>query len=105
MTNRPMSGSWIPAGAFLLGAVTGGIAAILLAPFAGEETRSRLRSGFINGKSTAKRRTQELATDILDHGEQLVDAGKKKIADEVHRIDSALQAGKAAYQRGAAAQA
>jgi polyhydroxyalkanoate synthesis regulator phasin len=74
-------------------------------PYTGEETRSRLRNGFNTGKSTAKRRSQELAADLVERGEQLVDAGKKKIADEVSRIDSALQAGKTAYQRGTTAQA
>jgi gas vesicle protein len=93
----------MPAGAFLLGAVTGGIAAILLAPYAGEETRDRLKSGFVNGKATAKRRSQELASTIVDRGEHLVDAGKKKVADEVKRFDSALEAGKTAYRQASSA--
>ena len=93
------SGNWMPAGAFLLGAVAGGVAAILLAPYAGEETRSRLKSGFANGKSAAKRKSQELASTLTERSEHLMDAGKKKIAEEVKRIDSALEAGKSAYRQ------
>ncbi len=97
--NNHTSMNWMPAGAFLLGAVTGGIAAILLAPYAGEETRNRLKEGFANGKSSAKRKSQELASNLVDQGEHLMDAGKKKIAEEVKRIDSALEAGKSAYRQ------
>jgi gas vesicle protein len=95
--NREMN--WVPACAFLAGAVAGGVAAILFAPYAGQETRSRLKSGFESGKSAAKRKSQELASTIAEQSEHLMETGKKKIADEVKRIDSALEAGKSAYRQ------
>jgi gas vesicle protein len=97
MTNQ--SGNWMPGSAFLLGAVAGGVAALFLAPYNGVETRRRLKTGFRDGKSKAMQRSQEMAANIVDRGEQLMDAGKKRIADEARKIDSAIQAGKNAYQQ------
>ena len=69
---------------FVLGLAAGGAAALLFAPFSGEETRGRIKQGFDEGSAK------------IANG---VNAGKKRLADEAHRIDTALQAGKAAYQR------
>lgn len=94
MTTQTTSADWTPIGALLLGAAAGGVAAILLAPHSGTETRRRLKDGFLNGKQTVAQRSKELT-----------DAGKKRVTDEAHRIDAALKAGKTAYRQGAAAEA
>ncbi len=69
---------------FVIGLAAGGAAALLFAPFSGEETRQRIKQGFDEG-------TSKVTTGVNE--------GKKRLADEAHRIDTAFQAGKAAYNR------
>jgi gas vesicle protein len=96
---------------FLLGIAAGSAVAVLLAPCSGVDTRRRLKRGLNDGKAKmsagadfVKRKSEEVAQDLVKKGETLVDAGKQRVADEAQRINSALQAGKEAY-RGSTAQA
>jgi gas vesicle protein len=83
MTNTNQS--YMPAAScFFLGLAAGSAVALLFAPFSGEETRRRIhKKGIDGGKSK-----------VLDG----VNEGKKRVADQVHKIDGAIQAGKEAYQ-------
>ena len=63
--------------AFLLGAVTGGVIALLLAPEIGEVTRGKIRQG---------------AADLYGRGRDLVDRGQKELTDKVsHAGDKARE--------------
>ena len=70
--------------AFLLGAVAGGVTALLLAPASGEETRGKLAEGF----KKAKDRTAE------EYGRAREVAAAQKDA-----IKDALTEGKQAYKK------
>jgi len=70
--------------AFLLGAVAGSVAALLLAPASGEETRKKLADGL--------RKAKDKALDGLDSAKEY--AGTHKEA-----LKEAYQEGKEAYQK------
>lgn len=70
--------------AFLVGAVAGGVTALLLAPASGEETRGKLAEGF----KKAKDRTVE----EYGHAKEVAAAQKDAIKD-------ALTEGKEAYKK------
>ena len=66
-----MSKSTDTALAFLLGAITGGVVALLLAPEKGEVTRGKIRQG---------------ASDLYGRGRGLVDRGQKGLQDQAEAI-------------------
>ncbi len=70
--------------AFLVGAVAGGVAALLLAPASGTETRKKLAEGL--------RRAKEKAAEELDHAKEIADLQREAIKE-------AYTEGKSAYQR------
>jgi gas vesicle protein len=70
--------------AFLVGAVAGGVAALLLAPASGTETRKKLAEGL--------RRAKEKAAEELDHAKEIADLQRQAIKE-------AYAEGKSAYQR------
>ena len=70
--------------AFLLGAVAGSVAALLLAPASGEETRKKLAEGL--------RKAKDKALDGLENAKEY--AGTHKEA-----LKEAYQEGKEAYQK------
>jgi len=57
--------------AFLLGAVAGGVVALLLAPEKGEVTRGKIRKG---------------ATDLYGKGRDLVDRGQREVTEKVGQV-------------------
>jgi gas vesicle protein len=81
--------------AFLLGAIAGGVAALLLAPASGEETRRRLR---------------EASGQIYDQGRGAVDRAKDEVEERaqsvtdlargrVQAVKEAVAEGKQAYRK------
>jgi gas vesicle protein len=70
--------------AFMLGAVAGGTAALLLAPASGEETRKKIKEGF--------KKAKERALEELEQAKEFAEVQKEAIKE-------AYQEGKHAYQR------
>jgi gas vesicle protein len=78
-------------GAFLMGFVVGGVAgavaALLLAPQTGEETRSMLREKSIELRDQATQQAEaistkagQVATEARSRGQELVDSAKKAVS-------------------------
>jgi gas vesicle protein len=72
--------------AFFIGAVAGGITALLLAPDKGSETRRKLRQG---------------ASELYAKGEKVLDEAGHAVGEKVHDLSSAAR-GKAGELVGAA---
>jgi gas vesicle protein len=70
--------------AFLLGAVAGAAAALLLAPATGEETRKYL--------GEKARQGRERANDLASRGREIVNQGRETLA-------TAIEKGREAYQQ------
>lgn len=70
--------------AFLVGAVAGGVAALLMAPASGEETRRKIKDGM--------RRAKDRAAEELDQA-------KEYAASHKEALKEAYQEGKEAYQK------
>ncbi|MEO5925215.1 MAG: YtxH domain-containing protein [Bryobacteraceae bacterium] len=94
------------ASCFLLGLAAGSALALLYTPFSGAEARGRIKKGIDDGKlkvaneaEAIKVKGEEMVKAATARASNLVDAGKKRVAEEHHRIDSAFQAGKEAYSR------
>jgi gas vesicle protein len=101
-----MSKSADTAVAFLLGAVAGGIIALLLAPEKGEVTRRKIRKGAVDiygrGKEFADETGQRTKETAMEAGEWV----KEKALDaassarsQVEAVKSAVAEGKEAYRR------
>ena len=101
-----MSKSGDTALAFLLGAITGGIVALLLAPEKGEVTRRKIRHGAVDlygkGKDWTTEKTQTVRGKAGEAGEWV----KEKAGDaaeaarqQVDAVKSAVAEGKEAYRR------
>ena len=78
-------------GAFLIGFVVGGVAgavaALLLAPQSGEETRTLIRNKSIELRDKASQQAEviaskagQVATEAKSRGKELVDSAKKAVA-------------------------
>jgi gas vesicle protein len=101
-----MSKSTDTALAFLLGAVTGGVIALLLAPEKGEVTRRKIREGAgeIYGKGRefageAGHRTKEKATEAGEWVKEKVSDAAGTARSQVEAVKSAVAEGKEAYRR------
>lgn len=85
--------------AFLLGTAVGGIAALLLAPEKGEDTRRRLREGGGRGLRRGKDAVTKAATSFEDaareKGQAMSDAAHRK----VDAVRAAASEAKDAYRR------
>jgi gas vesicle protein len=81
-------------GWFLLGALAGAAAALLLAPKTGRETREILaeRSGDI------MKRAQQKAGETQARAGDLFDKGREYFEEQTQRLTSAFEAGKAAMR-------
>lgn len=81
--NREKSELW----AFVAGALAGGIAAILLAPAKGEDTRRMLTSTATDlyGKG------EQLYHQGVDKASELVEAGKGKADEMKHKVENAVE--------------
>lgn len=101
MTNESKAMS---AAHFLLGLAAGGAVALLVAPCSGRETRDKIKSGVDMGKSKLSEGADQIrqkSTELYEQAEGAVEAGRSRLMDEMHRIESAIQAGRAAYRREA----
>ena len=80
---------------FLVGLGIGTLLGILFAPKAGEETREYLRDKAEEGKDYAQRKARELR----ERADEIVDRGKDAVARQKETVTSAIDAGRAAYER------
>lgn len=73
--------------AFVAGALAGGIAALLLAPAKGEETRRRIASTAedLYGKG------EHLYHQGVEKAEKLYETGKEKVGDVKHKVEDAVE--------------
>ncbi len=70
--------------AFLLGGIIGAAIGVLYAPSSGKETRKKLK---------------DVADDLRESVDEFVSDIKEKACDEKDRIESAVTAGKKAYEK------
>jgi len=93
-------------GSFLMGVAIGAVAALLLAPQSGEETRRDLR----RGARRARRAAQDIAGDLgtkvsdtfdqaRDRVEQGIDNARQAIDLKKRQVTRAMEAGRAAAQQ------
>ena len=100
MTNQRRTFS---AAHFLLGLAAGGAIALLYAPCSGRETRGKLRARMDEGKSKLADGAEQIrqrSNALFEQAEDMVETSTAKLRGEINRIESALQAGRAAYKRG-----
>lgn len=81
--------------AFLLGAVAGGVTALLLAPDRGSETRRRLRTGARDLKDTASEKGRRL----VDATQAGVDHVTESTRAQLGAVRGAVAEGREAYRR------
>jgi gas vesicle protein len=72
---------------FLLGALAGGAAALLMTPYSGDEMRGQLKEKGIELKTEAERR----ADDVKVQAEQLQEKGRIVLSDNVKKAQEAVQ--------------
>lgn len=92
--------------AFLVGAVAGGVTALLLAPDKGEVTRGRIKKGagdaygrsrdFIAG---SRREFQEKAGELTDKARGKLDTVTEAARSQIEAVKGAVAEGKEAYRR------
>lgn len=89
---------------FLLGAATGGLAALLLAPASGRETRRRLREAStdlyaqgLESAEDAKGRIEETAREVGDTAQEKARKVAGATRDRVEAAQEAVTEGKEAY--------
>jgi len=80
---------------FLVGLGVGTLLGILFAPKSGEETREYLRDKAEEGREYAQRRARELR----ERADELVERGKDTVRQQKETVTSAIDAGRAAYER------
>jgi gas vesicle protein len=73
---------------FLMGALAGAAAALLLTPYSGEEMRDQLKERGIELRSEAERR----AADARTQAEELQAKGRIVLSDNVKKAQEAVQA-------------
>jgi len=78
----------------LLGASIGAVAALLLAPRSGEETRKMLMSKAREGADTMTTRTEQ----VKEKTSEYLDRGKELVQHQRESLNAAIDAGKKAYQ-------
>ena len=85
MSDRDDFGSFLIG--FVVGGVAGAVAALLLAPQSGEETRTLIRDKSIELRDMAAQQADviatkagDVATDARSRGKELVDSAKKAVA-------------------------
>jgi gas vesicle protein len=80
---------------FVVGVGIGALVGILFAPKSGEETREYLLDRAEEGRDYAQRKARELR----ERAEDLMDRSRAMMAREKESLNSAVDAGKDAYQR------
>lgn len=90
---------------FMLGAAAGAVAAMLLTPRSGRETREFLADqGSEMARQAQKKsglfakRAQGLASDVQTRAEEWLDRGRDLVEEEAQRVRDAFQAGRHAMQ-------
>ena len=93
-------------GSFLLGVAIGAVAALLLAPQSGEETRRDLRRGARRARRAAQDMAGDLTTKVSegfdqarDRVEQGIDSARQAIDLKKRQVSRAMEAGRAAAQQ------
>jgi gas vesicle protein len=74
-------------GGFLLGALVGAAAALLLAPYSGEETREQIRTESI----ALRDRGQEFGNDRIHDAQKMVKQGKRGVSDAQTRLGREIE--------------
>ena len=92
--------------AFLLGAVAGGVLALLFAPEKGEVTRDKIRQGTGDAYSKGKDWVSGTGKTLGDRAGEITDAAKGKVhgvtdsaRHQVGAVKEAIAEGKEAYRR------
>lgn len=80
---------------FLVGLGVGTLLGILFAPKSGEDTREYLRDKAEEGKEYAQRKARE----IRERTDELVERGKDAVRHQKDQVNTAIDAGRAAYER------
>ncbi len=88
---QPMNDRGLFVIGFLLGALAGAAAALLMTPYSGEEMRGQLKERGIELKSEAERR----AADARMQAEELQEKGRIVLSDNVKKAQEAVQAAQA----------
>ena len=78
---------------FILGAFVGAVAALLLAPRSGEETRKLLADKTREGSDFVANRTREVAGKTTGY----IDRGKELVNKQRDQFTAAIEAGKQAH--------
>ncbi len=81
--------------AFLAGSAVGAVAAILLAPSSGAETRRKIKATSLDTKDKAL----EKVDAVKSEASSLVERGKEKVEGVKSQVQSAVEAGKEAYAK------
>jgi gas vesicle protein len=84
---KPMSDRSLFAVGFVLGAVAGAAAALMLTPYSGDEMRDQLKEKGIELKTEAER----LATDAKTQAQELQEKGRIVVSDNVKKAQEAVQ--------------
>ncbi|MBI5493020.1 MAG: YtxH domain-containing protein [Deltaproteobacteria bacterium] len=82
--------------AFLLGGVVGAGVALLYAPASGVETRRKIKDGIDDAGDWAKDRYENTRDRVTDGTEKV----KQFISDKKEDLQSAIEAGKDAFNKG-----
>jgi gas vesicle protein len=72
---------------FVVGALAGAVATLLLTPYSGDEVRGQLKEKGIELKTEAERR----ASDVKVQAEQLQEKGRIVLSDNVKKAQEAVQ--------------
>jgi gas vesicle protein len=83
---------------FLLGAVAGAAAALLLAPRSGREAREYIADRGNEVGENMARRAQDLAVDVQGRAGTWLDRGRDALETEVRRVRDAFDSGREAMR-------
>ncbi|MHB9156114.1 MAG: YtxH domain-containing protein [Endomicrobiales bacterium] len=81
--------------AFILGGIVGAAIGMLYAPYAGKETRQKLKD---MGEDLTDR-FEDLGEQVKTKTKQMVNEGKDKILSQKERLEEAFDAGRKAFEK------
>lgn len=84
---------------FVVGALAGAAAALLLTPYSGEEMRDQIMEKGIQLKDEAEQRAAQMAEDARSQAQQLQDRGRIVLSDNVKKAQQAVQAAQAKLEK------
>jgi gas vesicle protein len=82
----------------LIGGLAGAVAALLLAPQSGEETRLQIREKGIELRDRTTEFVEDSVAQVRSGANRLTVDGREKIAAQLDRVSDSAQAGKKAVQ-------